>query len=305
LLGIARIAENGLLPAAAITAAIAFLGVLAFDMSVMLGLLLTPVTMMLSAAVLAFVLLRHMEQAAATTALIAAVAVGVAALVTQQFSIQILVFTLLCWASAMIVASVLRQTISLKIAVLVVAPLTVVIGLFGSAFKANIMHFWQSALMKSLANFSDAELARLGPEKMDLMRHRMPELLTESVGSWVFFIVLCAVFIGRYWQAQLFNAGGFQQEFHSLRFGKETVIAFAVATALSIAFSSTVFAVIASALMFVFFIQGLSVLHSVVKQRGLSRSWLTGMYIILWLPPTMLLLSLLGMVDNFFRLRQH
>ena len=304
MLGIARIAEKGLLPAAAITAAIALLGVMAFDMSVMFGLLLTPVTIMLSSAVLAFVLLRHQEQAAMTTACAAAVAVVLLAVVTQQYSAPILLFTALCWLGALGVASVLRQTVSLKAAVLTTIPVTVLVALIGISYKAEIVHFWQSALLESMANFSKEELQRLGPEKLDLMNNAMPQLLAESVASWAFFIVICGVFIARYWQAQLFNAGGFQQEFHSLRLGKEAVIAFAIVIALSLVFSVSLFAVIASALMFVFFIQGLSLLHCITKQRGMSRSWLTGMYVILWLPPTMLLLSVLGMADNFFRLRK-
>lgn len=304
MLGIARIAEKGLLPAAAITAAIAFLGIMAFDMNVMFGLLLTPVTIMLSSAVLAFVLLRHQEQAAMTTALGAAIIVGVAAFITQQFSMQILLFTAICWLGTLLVSSVLRRSVSLKIAVLTTVPITVVIGLIGSAYKAQIVHFWQSALMLSLERFSEAELQSIGPETMDLMRNGMPQVLSESAASWAFFIILCSVFIARYWQAQLFNAGGFQQEFHSLRLGKETVVVFAIAIVLSLVLSVSLFAVIASALLFVFFIQGLSLLHCITKQRGLSRSWLTGMYIFLWFPPTMLFLSVLGMADNFIRLRK-
>jgi len=304
LLGIARIAENGLIAAAAIAAAIAFLGIITFDMSVLIGLLLTPVAIMLSSAALAFVLLRHQEQAAITTALISAVLVVAAALVSQLYSAQILIFTVICWLGSLVVASVLRQTVSLKLAVLATVPVTVVVGLFGLMFKGQITHFFQSMWLKSLEKFSETELQRLDPQSLDLMQNRMPQLLSDSVGSWAFFIVICSVFIGRFWQAQLFNTGGFQQEFHSLRLGKEAVIAFAISIGLSVVFSLSLFAIIASALTFVFFIQGLSVLHCITKQRGLSRNWLIGMYAILWMPLTMILLSILGMADNFFRLRK-
>lgn len=304
MLGIARIAEKGLLPAAAITAAIAFLGVMAFEMNVMFGLLLTPITILFSAAVLAFVLLRHQEQAAVATALGAGVVVAVAAVVTGQFSKQIVVFIAICWLGTLVVSSVLRQSVSLKAAVLTTVPITVLAGLIGNAYKAQIIDFWQSALMQSLERFSEAELQSIGPESMELMRSSMPQMLAASAASWAFFIILCGVFIARYWQAQLFNAGGFQQEFHSLQLGKETVVVFAIAIALSLILSVSFFAVIASALLFVFFIQGLSVVHCLVKQRGLSRSWLTGMYIFLWFPPAMPFLGVLGMADNFIRLRK-
>lgn len=303
MLGIARIAENGLLAASFITAAIAFLGVLAFDTNVMFGLLLSPVCIMLSSAVLAFVLLRHQEQAALTAAMIAGGLVVLAALITQQYAVQILVYTGLCWMGSLVVAGVLRLTVSLKLAVLATVPVTVFVGLFGLAFKAQIIHFFQASWLESIAKFSEAELQALDSKNLELMQ-KMPELLAESIGSWAFFIVLSSVFVSRYWQAQLFNPGGFQKEFHSLRLGKEAVIACVAALGLSLVFSSSFFAVISSALIFVFFIQGLSVLHCLTKQRGLSRSWLTGLYVILWLPPTMLLLSILGMVENFFHLRK-
>ena len=303
MLGIARIAEKGLLAAASITAAIAFLGVLAFDANVMFGLLITPVTIMLSSAVLAFVLLRHQQQAAITVALVAGGLVVLAALLTQQFAVQILIYTALCWLGSLTIASVLRQTVSLKWAVLASVPMTVFIGLCATAFKAQIVSFFQASWNESIARFSDAERQALDAQNLELMQ-RMPELLAESVGSWAFFIVLSSIFVGRYWQAQLFNAGGFQQEFHSLRLGKEAVFACVLALGLSLVFSIQLFAMISSALIFVFFIQGLSVLHCLTKQRGLSRNWLVGMYVILWLPPTMLLLSMLGMVENFFRLRK-
>lgn len=307
MLGIARLTEKGLLPSAGITAAIAFLGVTTFDMNVMLGLFLTFVTTMLSAAVLAFVLLRHQEQAALTTALSAAVMVGLAALVAQQGSMRVLLFMAMCWLSALFVSYVLRQWVSLKAAVLATALITVLVGTGASIYKAQIMHFWHVEFAQMMEKFTAAELAQLEPEQLEFMEasfSRMPELLADSAANWIFIIILCSVFIARYWQAQLFNAGGFQQEFHSLKLGKEAVLAFAIATALSLMFSVAFFAIIASALVVGFFIQGLSVLHCITKQRGMSRSWLTGTYVLLLFPITVLLLSGLGMADNFFRLRE-
>lgn len=304
MLGIARIAEAGLLSAAGITAAIAFLGIMAIDISVVFGLLVTPFALMLSAAVLAFVVLRHGEQPAITTMLVAGGIVLVASVVVLDDVKLALVFTALCWLSTVLVASVLRNTVNLKLAVLCTVPLVVFAGVVARVFKAEIVHYWQYSLRKSLAGLSEPELAQLGTEKLSLMQDVMPVLLTESVSSWTFFIVLCGVFIARFWQAQLFNQGGFQKEFHSLRLGKEAVGVFAGAFILTQLLTGSFWASIASAMMFAFFIQGLSVLHCLTKQRGLNKGWLTGMYVILWLPPTMFALSVLGIADNFFRIRK-
>jgi len=293
-LGIARIAEIGLFAAAAIAAAVAFLGILSFDLSMVFGLLVTPIAIMYSAAVLAFVLLRHHERAALTTALIAAAIVLIASTLVEHFSPEVLIFIALCWLATMCVASVLLYTVSMKFAVLAVVPAAVVIGLVASTFRAELVHFWQVLIVETLGALSDAELASLGDENLNVVREVMPVMLAESSISWALFIVTCGLFIARYWQAQLFNTGGFQKEFHSLRLGREAVMVFVAAYGLAMVFSGALFSSLASAMMFVFFIQGLSVVHCLSKQRGLSKSWLFGMYAILWLPPTVFVLSVLG-----------
>jgi uncharacterized protein YybS (DUF2232 family) len=56
--------------------------------------------------------------------------------------------------------------------------------------------------------------------------------------------------------------------------------------------------------IFALFVQGLSVCHALVKQRGLSQGWLVGIYLLLLLPHTVLLLGALGLADNLYQLRQ-
>ena len=304
MLGLARVAETGLLAAAAISAAIAFLGISIFDMSVVFGLLVTPIAIMLSAAVLAFVMLRHHEKAALSTTLIAAAVVFAASLVLLPFTPPVLIFIALCWTATLIVASVLLNTVSLKMMVLSVVPVSVLIGFVGSVFKSELVQFWQVLISKTLNTPSASELQSLGDKNLAVIHDVMLVLLAESAISWALFIIICSVFTARYWQAQLFNAGGFQKEFHSLRLGREAVMVFVAAFGMAQIISGSFFSLITSAMMFVFFIQGLSVLHCLTKQRGLSKSWLTGLYAILWLPPTMFVLSVLGMADNLFRIRE-
>jgi len=233
-LGLARIAELGLTAAAAITAVIVFLGVMTFDMSVVFGLLITPVTIMLSAAVVAFVLLRHKEKAAVSTTLIAAVLVVAASVLLQHLTLPVLIFIALCWVATLVVASVLANTVSLKMAVLAIVPVTVLIGLVGTLYKAELVHFWQTLVLEALSALTGPELQNLGDENLKVIREIMPDMLSESVISWALFIVTCGVFIARYWQAQLFNTGGFQKEFHSLRLGREAVMVFVAAFGLAL-----------------------------------------------------------------------
>ncbi len=305
MLGIARTAEKGLIAAAAITAAIAFLGVMSFDMNMFLGLLALPVASMVSSAVLAFVVLRHGEKAGLTSAALAGFVMLVASLALRQNAIQVLVFPYLCWAAAMLVASVLRGTISLKAAVQITVPAAVIIGAVANWFKAEFLHFWQYQLSQMLSAIPPQELEKLGTDKLSVLDTDLPTALVVSAGSWAFFVVLCGVLLARFWQAQLFNVGGFQKEFHSLRVGREFVFAFVALFALAHLFSGSILISSAvSVMILVFFIQGLSVVHCLVKQRGMSKNWLVGIYVLLIVPPTMLVLSVLGIADNIFRLRK-
>jgi len=304
LLGIARITERGVAASVFVTAAIAFLGVLAFDLSAFFALLASPIIIMFSAAALAFVLLRHQENAALTTAMAAGVLVVIAAVLTTGSYLPILLSTGFIWLSTLLVAAVLRSTVSLKLAVLCVVPVTVVAGVLAAMYKPELMHFWQSEMTKVLETLSAAERQELTAQNFEQMREYFLNQVGSLLVTWTFFMVLGAVFIARHWQAQLFNVGGFQQEFHTLRLGKEAVIVFAIAIVLGQVIAGAFFQSVALAMLLVFFVQGLSVLHCLTKQRGLSKGWLTGTYIMLMWPPTMVLLSVLGMVDNFFQLRK-
>ncbi len=303
MLGIAQITERGLVASVLVIAAIAFLGVLAFDLSAFFALLASTVTAMFSAAALVFVLLRHQENAALTTAMAAGVLVVIASVLVTRSYMPVLLCTGFVWLSALLVAAVLRATVSLKLAVLCVVPVTVVAGVLTTMYKPEITHFWQSEMSKALSTLSAAERQELSDQNFEQVREYFLIQVGSLLVTLTFYAVLGALFIARHWQAQLFNVGGFQQEFHTLRMGKEAVLVFIAAIVLGQVFASSFFQSIAFALLMVFFVQGLSVLHCLTKQRGLSKGWLTGTYIMLMWPPTMVLLSVLGVFDNFFRLR--
>lgn len=115
---------------------------------------------------------------------------------------------------------------------------------------------------------------------------------------------LGALFLARYWQAGLFNPGGFQQEFHGLSLGRNAAIACVIVMTMAIGQGGQLANAIVMVVIFAFFIQGLAVVHALVKQRGMHRYWLHGIYVLLMLPHTLLLLAALGLADNLFRLRR-
>lgn len=308
MIGIARIAENGVVAAAGIAAALLFLGVLVFDTVLPIGIIFTPVVLTLSGATIAFVVLRHGQNAGISTALMAAVMVLGVAFVLQLFSIKIVLFMSVGWLGTFALAVVLRRTVSLDFAVLTAVPVSAIVALAARQYQTEFMDFWHGEFTKSLgpgiaelqANPSGAVTA----EQFSQLLVDMSRLMAVSIGNWAILVVLCGLFIARYWQAQLFNAGGFQKEFHALSLGKHAAIACIISVVLAIIFEGPIWLSLASAMVFVFFLQGLAIVHSIVKQRGMNPRWLVGMYALAILPNTVLLLGALGMADNLFRFRQ-
>lgn len=114
--------------------------------------------------------------------------------------------------------------------------------------------------------------------------------------------VMC-VLLARWWQAQLYNPGGFRQEFHQLRLPPLlTVPVVAVGLVLSsIGPTWMVWAMIAG-LPLVF--AGFALVHGLVGQRGMSSGWLVAMYC-LWLVSDWVkaLLLLLAVADSWMNFR--
>jgi hypothetical protein len=119
------------------------------------------------------------------------------------------------------------------------------------------------------------------------------------------FVSSLAVLIARWWQAILYNPGGFQADFHRLRMGR---IATGVASVAFLAGLLTQYPVLdnlAVVFLVMFIFQGLAVVHSVMARRQASNVWLAGFYalcvVAFW--PMLALVAGGGFMDNWFDLR--
>ena len=132
----------------------------------------------------------------------------------------------------------------------------------------------------------------------------MAKMMTGAMGISVMSIALGALFMARAWQAGIFNPGGFQKEFHALSLGRNAALVCVLIVVLGVTIGGQLAGAIALVFVFAFFVQGLAVVHALVKQRGMHRYWLHGIYVLLMLPHTLLLLAALGLADNMFSLRR-
>lgn len=252
----------------------------------------------LSGPALALVTLRR---GLAEGALLAAAAVAVVAAVGASGGRPDLALTplLYVWLPVLAMATVLRSTRSL--------PLTIAaacgVGLAGLALfhlvVGNVPEFWAARLDA----FRDATGWPAVQEGVwSGFRARLAAEMTGLVVLNEVAVTVLSLLLARWWQALLYNPGGFRAEFHALRLPKALAAA-ALACVVGGMVAGPGMMRDAGILLFgAFALQAMAVLHAVVAARGLGRAWLVPGY--LMLPVAARVVALIGVVDAFVDLRQ-
>lgn len=130
-----------------------------------------------------------------------------------------------------------------------------------------------------------------------------PLLVTSTAVTVQLFCVLALV-LARYWQAALYNPGGFGHEFRALKLPKQTMVAL-VAVMVVAPFIGPQFIILASASSLVLVLAGIALMHGLVAQGRLAGFWLVGMYVTLPLIMQLIypLLMVLAIVDSLIDFR--
>ncbi|MDO6748424.1 hypothetical protein [Gilvimarinus sp. 1_MG-2023] len=167
-------------------------------------------------------------------------------------------------------------------------------------------------LVKLAPNFI-SDMMELGKVLLDSVREQasQPLALPESdltlVLGWLAALgtlsCILSLLLGRWWQALLYNPGGFGEEFRALRLPPlaSTVCLLAVAYCYWQAGSMSVWVwVFAQPLLFA----GIALVHSVAKQRSLAVHWLVLFYCALLLvQPLKILLVVVAFSDTWLDFR--
>ncbi len=203
----------------------------------------------------------------------------------------------LIWLPVIALAQILRQSVSLAMTLqigAVIATLAIV-GFY--VLHGDPAAFWQGTLQALAQALSGGQP---GPEWQRAAAELAPRLTGLWVANMLGLVVLC-VLLGRWWQAVLYNPGGFQSEFHALRFDRWFAGLGVAAVALSVLSPPGLLSDIGVVLGAVFLLQALAVAHALVALRGWHVGWLIGFYLLV--PLLMRPLAVVGMADPFIDLR--
>jgi hypothetical protein len=160
---------------------------------------------------------------------------------------------------------------------------------------------WQGAYVAQLVSMMD-ELIILQQNQGVIVEYSADEvagLFLGIYGAYHFVTVISCLVLARWWQAVLYNPGGFKTEFHQLRLepGFAILLAGFILAALAGVPPLDSWLVIMSIAPL---LSGLALMHYIVAYRKLGFNWLILAYLLaLFISPIVILLGLIDSVMNF------
>ncbi len=266
----------------------------------LLSLSLPPVSIVSSASV-ALVTLRRGAFEGLTILVCSSLAAGLLGfLVLGNYQFALL-YVMVLWVPVWLISIVLRegQNLSLTVEIAVLLGVLGVAGFYLYAPESAAM--WKNLLSQMIP--PDAPVVDI-QHTIDMLAHYM----TGVVAAGSVFSLLFGLFLGRWWQANLYNPGGFRQEFLSLNSQPRLALASVAVVAIALASSgiSSEIAWNVTILLFVLFtVIGTAVLHTLFAGMKLGRYMVPMLYLTLFLiPHAMLLVALIGLSDSWLNLRK-
>lgn len=204
------------------------------------------------------------------------------------------------WLPAFLLAIVLGKTRSLSLmiqaaTVVLLTSLVIVYLSLGSPEEA-----WLSFIQQLLAMWQ-AEGIVIEPEATALLMEQMPKILTMLVCIGLYSVWLGILFLARWWQTNLYDAGSLGEQFRQLNLSNVLASLLALLFVVVLFFPELLLLQdMLGLLMIAFMLQGLAVLHQWVHVRGTGKGWLILVYILLGVLPHMIVLvASLGWMENW------
>lgn len=257
---------------------------------------LVPLLGWLGAAVLALVTLRRGIGDGVGVALPALAGLGAVYWLLMGTPAPALQMAIELWAPVLLLAFWLRRTVSLAIALQILGVLGALAVVALHLMQADLHAYWREVME-----------AVLGGVPQDDATWQMfdENMLPRMTGFWAVGLMgaaLLALLLGRWWQALLYNPGGFQAEFHGLDIGREAGILALVLVAAGMFTGVGLMADLALVASALFAVQAMALTHAYVKAREMSVAWLVAAY--LMMPLVFQLVALVGIADALFKWRR-
>ncbi|MGH8388963.1 MAG: hypothetical protein ACRESJ_26365, partial [Pseudomonas sp.] len=201
-------------------------------------------------------------------------------------------------------ALVLRASESWNRVLLVSIAMGVVFSVvLGTAFAPQIEMLAQ-ALIKVMPSLLGDVYQKMSVDEQARFASLIAPVLTGLIAALLQIVSLLSLLVGRYWQALLYNPGGFGREFRAIRFPLLPAMLLLACMLLGPNIGSQM-AMLTPLCSVPLVFAGLALIHGLVAQKRLARFWLVGLYVTLLLFMQLIypLLVVLAIVDSLIDFR--
>ena len=231
-----------------------------------------------------------------------------AGLLLKQFYISGL-FLVSTWLPIFGATLVLGYPRSLAVSFLVAGAVGILFVITMHLMLPDPVQWWQQLMTPMITVLEQQPDWQLNPVQTQELLIQLSGFMTGLVAAGFTMNIILGLIIGRAWQANLYNPGSFATEFQQLYLGKVAAVATAVVMMLTVIPLGENFVFLKecmAVMLVVFAVQGLAVIHSVVKQQQRSKAWLITMYVLLvvMMIQMVVLLGLIGVLEQWFNFRR-
>ena len=201
-------------------------------------------------------------------------------------------------------ALVLRASESWNRVLLVSIAMGVVFSVvLGTAFAPQIEMLAQ-ALIKVMPSLLGDVYQKLSVDEQARFASLIAPVLTGLIAALLQIVSLLSLLVGRYWQALLYNPGGFGREFRAIRLPLLPAMLLLACMLLGPNIGPQM-AMLTPLCSVPLVFAGLALIHGLVAQKRLARFWLVGLYVTLLLFMQLIypLLVVLAIVDSLIDFR--
>lgn len=296
--GIATYAMQGRWQAAIITAVLSFA-----------ALMLPPLSYLASGVIVLTTLRIGPKEGVKIVAAATVICTLLAGLLLGQFFISG-AFLLSSWLPALVITLVLGYTRSLAVSLLAASGLGILIVFGIHLLVSEPDVWWQQFVTPLIEVFAQQPGWQFDQTQTQGLIVSLSTMMTGLIAAGLSINVMLGLLIGRAWQAKLYNPGGFASEFCQMKLGKRAalvMIVLMVITVLPLQENLKWLMDCLPVVLAVFTLQGLSVIHAIVRRQKMHKFWLIAMYVVLVvrMPQMMVILATIGVLEQWINFRRY
>ncbi|QPK65390.1 hypothetical protein IVG45_10875 [Methylomonas sp. LL1] len=272
----------------------------------LLSLAFPPVSIVSSASVALITLRRGAKEGlyVLVCACVAAAVLSVFLSIGYQFA---LLYGLVLWTPVWLISIVLREGRQLGVAIEIAVLLGVVAVLGFYLYQPQPAQVWAGVLTVMMQPMLQGS-TEVPVEQIKQSAQAFAHFMTGAIAAGSVYGLLFGLFLARWWQAALYNPGGFRIEFLALKGHAKLAMATIVLVAVA-ALSSGALAEVSWNMTLVLFVLytfiGTAALHACFAAMKGSRFMVPFLYLTLvMIPHVMVIVALCGLTDNWLNLRK-